>query len=506
MMYSSFRQIVVASACLWTIVSVACFPCFADEPATAEVAAKVLDLRKWEVPKDVISVSMKSLGTLMYEVPGKPKPVFTELQAKFKKAGWKELPNAYISDDSASCHLMKEGFRLSLSTSAGYTKPGESTSVYLGNVGNVDPKTLPVPKGLEVFNHSSPADASYLSDIEPAKLVDDCAKLLTEAGWAPYGSASQVPEQPMLYFRKNAIRIMVWGSKASGLNNRTMLRLSTELLTADIPMFPGSDHPDYRDTPPVLNFSIPNEKKSEMFQFYADAFTKAGWKATTEQPVEDADEGTGFQIFRNAANDMMSVDIQSFNDKTDVSVTFSTEAEVEEMDKRAKELAEQKKAQMEKENQKTTVSIPAPPGAKSLEVVSEQTIEYVLPAGKGKAAFDFIRKKLVASKWTEDEDAGVVEEQVGQVRLKKGEDSLDVSFDDIGFSDAEVRVSGSFKIILKGEEPKKSSGSDKKDSSDKKSGTDKKPGKKNSLIPDLPPGVELPKDAADLLKQLEKDE
>lgn len=470
-----------------------------DDPATPEAAAKVLDLRTWDVPKDVLNVSMKSLGNLMYETTGKPKPVFEQVRGVLTKSGWKELPGGYYSDDTNTCTLAKQGYHLSLTTSTGYTKPGESVNVTIINQGNVVPKSLPVPKTFTSLGYPG-LDVSYKTAAEPQAAVQEVGKLLVAAGWTPYGSASQVPEQPMEYFKKNAIRVMVWGSKAPALENQTMVRLSTELLTFDVPMFEGSEHSDYKDTPPVLTFSIKPDELTAMYEFYTAEFTKAGWKATTENPVFDEKEREGFLIFRNAAEDMVSIDTIRFNDKADVSIKFNTKAEVEEMDKAAEVAAREAKEKMEEENRRTTVEIPAPTGASELDVISEQTIEYTLPPGKAQAGYNALVKHLTGEGWKEDKSKRSTTDKItGQTELAKDSETIEIQWTDPGILESSLRISGSSKLILNGAEPGKNKGA-KKEEADKKPA--QKGNKKNPLIPDLPPGVELPKEATDLLNEL----
>jgi hypothetical protein len=73
---------------------------------------------------------------------------------------------------------------------------------------------------------------------------------------------------------------------------------------------------------------------------------------------------------------------------------------------------------------------------------------------------------------------------------------LELSYFDSGFTDADIRVSGSFKVVLETANSKEKVASDKPVAEKPKAKKPAIPG-----LPDLPPGVELP---ADVKAELEK--
>ncbi|MBC7856386.1 MAG: hypothetical protein IAF94_23390, partial [Pirellulaceae bacterium] len=65
------------------------------EPATAEVAAKVLDLRTIPLMEGAKTRSERTLGLLMYEAKGSAKAAFEFHRQQLLKLGFKEMPGGY---------------------------------------------------------------------------------------------------------------------------------------------------------------------------------------------------------------------------------------------------------------------------------------------------------------------------------------------------------------------------------------------------------------------------
>src|SRR6478672_1947092 len=74
----------------------------AEEPATVEEAAKVLDLRTFPRMDGAQESSLQSLGMLMYSAKGTPKEAFEFQRQELAKRGFKELPgrNSYAGGEA----------------------------------------------------------------------------------------------------------------------------------------------------------------------------------------------------------------------------------------------------------------------------------------------------------------------------------------------------------------------------------------------------------------------
>src|SRR6516225_3250117 len=62
------------------------------EPATVDVAAKLLDLRKFPMPEGAKPMARPTLGTLMYDVKDNMKSAYDFASKGLLAAGWKKMP------------------------------------------------------------------------------------------------------------------------------------------------------------------------------------------------------------------------------------------------------------------------------------------------------------------------------------------------------------------------------------------------------------------------------
>lgn len=478
------------------------------EPATPEGAAKVLDLRTFPLMEGAKVGGIHTLAILMYEAKGTPQAAFEFQRRELTKKGFKELPGGYTSAETNSGHFTKDGFIVAVSSSPGYDPAKKDwSSVTLVNSGNVDLQKLPVPPGVKPF-HPQPTEASYTTTAKPVETAAACRKLLLAAGWEPYGQTGPDANQPgssMEYFKRNGIKLQSWIMTTPADGGKTLIRYSTDLLSADLPAPPGTDDPDYNDTQKTLRFAAAADKSDAIIAFYQQRLTKMGWKATTDKPIVDDQKNTKFLIFRNAAKELLSLDLDEYEDKVEVELYHQTAAELAEEERLAKEHAEKEKLAEAERNKKFTVRVPLPAEAENLDKVSERTIEFELATGSGPKALAALRDHYVKEGWSEEEGTEF-EKNTGDMEMKKGDLSLDFSYFDTGITDASIRVSGSFNVVLETVAAKDSPAGGKPASETAKS----KPGKKPTApaipgLPDLPPGVEIPDEVKALLEKALKE-
>ena len=309
-------------------------PVYGADPATVAAASGVLDLRSFERMPGAAKESMNTLGMLMYQAPANATAAFDFQQQRLTKAGWEELPGGYHNPNNHSAQFTKDEFQLFVSVSTVTSDPDKQgwSHVSLINNGNVRSESLPVPQGVKPLTSWGGA-ASYLTETRIDEVADQCRRLLTAAGWSPYGSAGN-GDTPIMYFKINAIRVMVWVSKAPAQGNQTMIRYSTELLSADLPVPPDAPDPRYEDVEQSLRFEYPGEDSLPVVKFYRDALAKLLWRPTTDNPIRDAKEQTELMIFRNAAGDLIELELQHFTGIVRVKVDFDSADEVHGTEKR----------------------------------------------------------------------------------------------------------------------------------------------------------------------------
>lgn len=472
------------------------------EPTTASAAAKVLDLRTLPLPEGARPGGIHTMAILMYETSGTPKATFSQQLKQLTQLDWKELPGTYLDKTSGSAHLSKDGFIVALSSSDLSSDPDKAgrSSVTIVNHGNVDTAKLPLPPGVKRF-YSNPSQASYLAEGNVADTAEACRKLLLAAGWEPYGTASSDPQSPMMYFKKNAIRLMAWVSTAPAQGNKTHLQYTTALLSADLPIPPDVPDPRYNDSDKTLRYDFSGEDTAPVVDFYHQELTAQGWKPTTDNPITDDDKGTAFLIFRNDDKELISVDMRRFNDIVRVIVSHQTAAELEVEERLAKEAAERHRQEMAKENEKTGLEVPLPPDAKLVDQSGPTVFEFEVAKGQGPAALQSLRKHFLSAGWTEEGESKF-DVNHGTVELRKGEEELDFSYITAGFTPTKIRVSSSFKIEL---QPKLSAAAAPANEPAKTAKN--KPSLKDIPgLADLPEGVELPDmpDVGELIKSVEE--
>jgi len=470
------------------------------EPTTVEAATRVLDLRTYPVPEGAqVSSSMHTLAILMFEAKGGVKESYELQRKQLVDRGWKELPGTYLEDTTASGHFSKDGFVVAASASPAFSDPKKAgwSSVTLINHGNVVLAELPAPAGVKNF-YSNPSEASYSTEANVADTAAACRKLLLADGWAPYGTASSDPQSPMMYFKRNAIRLMAWISSAPALGNKTIIKYSADLLSADLPIPPDVPDPRYDDSDKTVRFDAPDGQADAIIAFYQKQFAKQGWKATTDRPIVDDQKETQFLVFRNPQGDMISLDLAKYNDIVRVKVEHQSAAEVAEADRRHKEEAERQRQKLAKMNIKIKVAVPLPAMAAKIEQEKPDRFEFALATGEGPAAFRFFKDHFSKLGW-EEEDGTRAEKHTGSMFFKKDEAQIRFKYFDSGLSDAEISVSGTSQMVFEPQPALDKSPRNDAPKTAKKSSLADIPG-----MPKLPPGVELPDspEVNELLKAL----
>lgn len=465
----------------------------AAEPATPEVAAKVLDLRKFPVMEGAKLGNHRTLAMLMYSAKGTPKDAYAFQKQNLEKLGFKELPGGYSDAMNQSGRFTKDGFLVQVSI---YTQDGEA-NVTVINGGNVLLEKLPVPPGATPF-HPEAMPGTYLVDAKVADVTAACRKLLLDAGWERYGQHGETSdESSMECFKRNAIMLQAWVSTAPAQGNKTMLRYSTELFSVDLPAPPEIADPRYTDFQKTLNYDAPLDQEDAIIKFYQERMPKLGWKATTEKPIGDDVKKTKFLIFRNAAKELLSLDLTQFTDIVRVKLSHLTAEELAAEEAKAKEAAKLAKEKEEHSNRKVKVVLTLPPGAGKLEQDSQSLFEFTMKSGSGPKALGALRDQLVKDGWKEEKGAKL-DKNTGDIDLKKDEFRIGLSYFDTGITDCEIRVSGPKNIVF---EPAASK--------EKPPVEPTKPGKKPKPsvpgLPELPPGVDLPDDVGDLIKNTLKE-
>ena len=246
----------------------------------------------------------------------------------------------------------------------------------------------------------------------------------------------------------NAIRLIVTVSSAPAQGGKTMISLSSELMSADLPAPERADDLRYSDMTKELSFETPDSKEA-MTAFYKRTLGLTQWAPTLEKTVDIDDKPT--MIFRNPAKDMLRLSFSSERQgKTPVSLVFQSAAEIAELDRQIKAQAPRIKAEMEKRQAKEAAEfaearkplpklpITLPGGAKNVEQ-SASEIKFTVAKGQARAIAEAWRKQFRDTGWKED--MAMLQGMAGALSFSREKQSLTVHYSDTGFTPAEVSLS-----------------------------------------------------------------
>ena len=243
---------------------------------------------------------------------------------------------------------------------------------------------------------------------------------LTAQGWQPYGTAGD-----SLIFKQNAVRLNARATVAPAQGGKTLIEFSTEQLSVDLPAPADTLSLQYADSTAQLLFDT-SADKADIVAFYRKALSPARWEATTEKPFKSGFKET--LIFRNPAEDMLTLETYSVDDKLRVILTQQSKAELAEIEKQIKAEAERKKLARDKPKPTFTVTLPAQ--AKNVEKTKTR-LEFTVGAGKAKAAVDELRKQFTKAGWKEKEDA-TIEAMAGTIAFTRENQDLSILYVDTG--------------------------------------------------------------------------
>lgn len=391
--------------------------------ATAKQAAEVIDLREFPLAPETEKPNYQVLSSQSYQTPAPPEKTFTWLREQLTKAGWKELPGGYSSEQGGSGAFQKEGFTLSASVFGS----GSGSNVSIFNHGNVDLTKLPLPQGAAPL-YAGPVSASYITEASPAETAAATRALLEEAGWEPYGGAGDVAD-----FVQNGVKLSARVLSAPAQGGKTMLEYSTRILPVEIPLLPGAQQVQYSDSPAQLAFDVEGAI-AENAPLYREKLSSIGWKPTTENPVKI--DWKQFLIFRDAAEDLLEVQLTEVDGKTRALVRYQTAAEVAAETERAKAAAlrQQEMANLPK----PTLTLHLPPEVRAPQWTATG-VEFTTAVGQAQGVIKAIRDKLVADGWQEGNS--MLEENFGTMSLRKDRQSILIGYVESGILPGEVTIS-----------------------------------------------------------------
>jgi hypothetical protein len=322
------------------------------EPATAEEAARQLDLRAFPVLPGAEITGRATLADITYQAKSDTQAAFEFQRKHLKEKSWQELPGSRTEGNNPMAHFTREGFLVAVSVSeiTGQADRAGWVHVSVHNHGNVDVAKLPPPNNAKPL-YSFPGNVSYITDAKVSETAEACRKRFLELGWSPYGFSGQ-EDFRSLYFKRNAIKLDVSVSTAPAQGGKTVVSYSTEQLSADLPAPPEVTNPQYADFIKQLNFDVPKPPGDVdgLAAFYQKELATQGFKSTTEKAVTSDREA--FLVFRNPQRDMINLDMTVYRDLIRVKVKHYTAAEVDELEREIKKKTDRLKKEKEGKGEK----------------------------------------------------------------------------------------------------------------------------------------------------------
>ncbi len=101
--------------------------------------------------------------------------------------------------------------------------------VRLMDQGNVNLGKLPVPPDAKPL-YSFAGTAAYVTEVPARQTAEAIRALLTARGWQPYGTAGDSH-----FFKQNAVKLTARCAVAPAQGGKTVIQLSSELLSVDLP-------------------------------------------------------------------------------------------------------------------------------------------------------------------------------------------------------------------------------------------------------------------------------
>lgn len=456
-----------------------------SKAATVEAAARVLDLRTFSLPDGAENFGEQQVGSLSYGTSADPTAAYEFQKRQLTKLGWKELPGAMTDAAYASGMFSKDGYSLSVSTSAsGQPEKERATFVSILNFGNVSLKSLPVVKGA-TSSFINEATAVYSVDMQVQDAADKTLKLLLDAGWQPYGYNDVSPELKQFQVKRNAIQIGVMVNMAPAQENTTAVMYSSLLLAADIPAPAKAEQLSFAGQQKTLRFESTEEFEA-VVGFYEKTLPALGWKPSGTKMVTSEDgfgRPVGSRVFTNAAGDVIDVKLEKSDDRTSAVVSHLSKQEIEAAKKRLaddqKKLLAENDAEKEKEMKESDnvdsasdvdalanaliaealgghgkkssgkkkpsesasefVKIKVPEGTK-VNRTSDNVLQIKVGSGKGLKTAEFIQGHLAAEGWEVEGDD--LEKDSGNLDFKKDSQSITLTYVDTGFTDVIMMMIG----------------------------------------------------------------
>lgn len=218
-----------------------------------------------------------------------------------------------------------------------------------------------------------------------------------------------------------------------------MISFNSESMATDLPLPPNTEDVQYNDSAKRLSF-LAALTPDDVAEFYRKALAPTEWSTTMAKP--DKSDFVYSIIFQSPKGEMIRIEMVLTDEKLRTTVLYSAAEEVSDEKQRVAVGMASLREKLAKEAAapKATVSLKLPTGTTSKALTKTQ-LKLNLPANKGKAAVEALRKALVSAGWKET--AASIAPVGGTVTLTKEDRALTILYMDPGFMPAEITANPS---------------------------------------------------------------
>lgn len=402
----------------------------AQAKAVIDLAGKPIVAAAGDAQTEIAFQSFKAAG----DATTVAKAVDTALVSR----GLAQLAGATFTDAYSAATYEKLGYHVNLLV----MPSGEPNlvTVSLTNQGNVNVGELPKPQGTTQV-YVQPWSGIFVCDLSVEEARAACRELLQHEGWEWFGDTSV-----SFFMRKNAVRLQVMCTESPAQPGKTSLQYSTELMSAALPVIPDLVRIAYADVTKQLDGDS-KLSTTELASVYRKTLEAAGWVATTERPIQlDFRESL---IFRNEQKELAELVFHKVDEFSRFTLEFMTAAEVEIENERASvaiaAATKKREAEQARMDNPTKITIENLDQA-SVSEQGKQSLEFKVKSGTAKAVVSKWLAKQAAAGWVTE--ATLNSNQMGEMKLSKGEATLSVSFIDPGFIHGEITIKTSREFQL----------------------------------------------------------
>lgn len=432
MVYYQFRLRHCRSLCAAALFAGMFLPgpaCAADDvlgkPATVADVLRVLDFAEFPLIDGADSGAQFRLAGVNYTADATVKQAIGRVREKFNERQWSEMSGGYLSAEGGTTSFRREGYLVSVSISA-LAKSGK-VKISMVNRGNLDLKRLPVPKDAKPL-YSGPFSEGYASDLDLEKTAKAVRSLLQSKGWQFFGESGH-----SLLFRQNAVLLTAEVAPDPDQDGKSVIRLSAELMSVDLPALPDSRETRYLDELKSLEFES-SAAADEILGFYRAALEKTDYRPTTDKPVEQ--EQNQVLVFANPRKEQVTLQLAPDGERVKVQLVHRTAAERAALSRQAAEPTVEEKAAADED--RPVVLLVLPDEAGSIKV-SKAQIEFTIAKGRGRTTVESLRRRLARDGWKQSEND--VKGLFGTCLMARGKQQLKLEFVEPGGAPAEITIS-----------------------------------------------------------------